>query len=392
MHMWSYNYLGFLKPALFFIALLFCFPLYAQNEIVTLDHTFTDHLFCTDTECFFPEQGLTTKDIYVVEQVDWDKDKNLILHTKGNIVFKKSGKIVSSEKGSIILRSGMEPGEKEKYDGTVVFEGPENIFAEDDGSAQIMMLGAGSVEIYYNPTKGEKDYKYHNAKAYSYSKHIKFLNRRDEHLETYMLVNDRFDLQNIIAFLSGSYALSQDIDATNTKNWHDKKGFEPLKDDRFEKYGFSGNFNGNGYAIKKLFINRPEEDDVGLFSVCGYNTIKNLILEDFNITGAHRVGSLAGEGERGDLKNITVINPTINSQDGGGGIVGAFEDMDAEFVEVKGKIRVTGPKNIGSVFGSVKRGSITLCLAHENDFSVLDQYPFVGHQDESTKVFVQICL
>ena len=144
----------------------------------------------------------------------------------------------------------------------------------------------------------------------------KNMDTSDNDLDTYMLVNNVDDLQNIGLFLHGDYALSQNINANETKDWNEGKGFEPLKsDDR--NMPFSGNFDGNNYSIKGLYINR-NENDVGLFGKCIgrstlHNTVENLTLEDFNIAGDHYVGSIAGFAANCNLLNIRVINPTIKA-------------------------------------------------------------------------------
>src|SRR3989338_10877154 len=50
--------------------------------------------------------------------------------------------------------------------------------------------------------------------------------------------------------LNGDYILTQDIDASATVNWNNGAGFKPIGQ-------FSGVFNGQGYIITNLIINRP---------------------------------------------------------------------------------------------------------------------------------------
>jgi hypothetical protein len=56
--------------------------------------------FCTKTECFFPGKELIDEDIVIDNQINWSNDKNLVLHTKGDIIFRKNGKN-SERKGRI---------------------------------------------------------------------------------------------------------------------------------------------------------------------------------------------------------------------------------------------------------------------------------------------------
>ena len=57
---------------------------------------------------------------------------------------------------------------------------------------------------------------------------------------------------------------------------------------------FRATFEGNGYTISNLMINRGGEDDVGLFGIISWNEIANLGLLNVNITGANNVGGLVG--------------------------------------------------------------------------------------------------
>ncbi len=83
-------------------------------------------------------------------------------------------------------------------------------------------------------------------------------------------------------------------------------GFSPIGDgpSQYSRQGvpFTGNYNGNGYSISNLYINRPKENYVGLF---GYNqgvnvnnmikVLKSLALVNVNIVGNNFVGAVGGE-------------------------------------------------------------------------------------------------
>jgi hypothetical protein len=58
---------------------------------------------------------------------------------------------------------------------------------------------------------------------------------------------------------------------------------------------FSGSFDGQGYEIGDLFIDRPEENYVGLFGAVGEaGMIRNLKAKNAAVTGSEDVGALAG--------------------------------------------------------------------------------------------------
>ena len=360
------------------------FSLYAKEDSIYLDRSSIDRAECTETDCYFPGKVLSDKNIFVNDQINWDKGKNLILHTKRDIVFEKGAKILGRGDVSIILKSGMKPEEKSKYVNTVVFKGDHT---------QVDMLDEGQVKIYYNPVPNQNEHKYLNPKYNFYRSHVKAGNDND-HLKLYMLVNDVYELQSIGVFLSGDYALSQDINAAETKFWNDKRGFEPLKD-ASKKMSFSGDFDGNGYSIKNLFINW-DEHDVGLFGMCGgsditHNKIENLTLENIDITGDHYVGGIAGFAANSDFFNIKIINPVIKSKNVSGCLAGTTDKVVGEAIQIAGDVKVVASegKDNALVVGGASKSIVTLIFETEqkrND--ILKTYRLLGNGDDKT----QICL
>lgn len=112
------------------------------------------------------------------------------------------------------------------------------------------------------------------------------------------------DLQDMNLDLTAYYELGQDIDAAVTVGWNGGLGFDPIGNHPVP--AFVGHFDGKGYKITDLVINRPLEDFVGLF---GYTAgvggeIKNVGLEDVDITGGnYSVAGLVGFND--DFRDIT---------------------------------------------------------------------------------------
>ena len=85
---------------------------------------------------------------------------------------------------------------------------------------------------------------------------------------------------------------------------------------------FSGIFDVNVYTISNLSINLPENTDIGLFGYVGSGgTIQNLTLDNVNITGKIRVGSIVGQN-LGTVTNCTVTNATVSGNRSVGELVG----------------------------------------------------------------------
>ena len=97
--------------------------------------------------------------------------------------------------------------------------------------------------------------------------------------------------------LSRHYVLANDIDATATRNWNDGAGFDPIgeygDEEALANRSFTGVFNGGGYSVRGLRINRPDISGVGLFAVHG-GIVASVGVVDARIVGSRLVGGLVG--------------------------------------------------------------------------------------------------
>lgn len=117
------------------------------------------------------------------------------------------------------------------------------------------------------------------------------------------LIFDCQELQDIgssVENLKASHALATNIDCSDISNF-DPIGYDTgAGDDTW----FTGNFDGNNHKITNLKIDRTE--DIGLFGVTADGTIKNVILENVDITGRYRVGALIGSNMYSTVDNVKV--------------------------------------------------------------------------------------
>jgi hypothetical protein len=130
------------------------------------------------------------------------------------------------------------------------------------------------------------------------------------------------------------YELKNNIDCSDTVNWDKGKGFEPIGDGRivYTNRGntmglanaFYGTFDGKGFNIENLYINRPNENNIGLFSGIGKSTtIKNLDLVNANITGRENTGAFIGSGKGTSINVIDCsVTGSINGGKNTGGLIG----------------------------------------------------------------------
>ncbi|MDG5768249.1 hypothetical protein QA596_12355 [Balneolales bacterium ANBcel1] len=89
-----------------------------------------------------------------------------------------------------------------------------------------------------------------------------------------------------------------DINASETADWNDGKGFIPV--------WLAGSFDGGGYVISDLYINRPDGCCVGLFGSAYMAKIANIGLVDVHIVGRESVGGIAGKSYLSDISSSFV--------------------------------------------------------------------------------------
>ncbi|MCM8791089.1 MAG: filamentous hemagglutinin N-terminal domain-containing protein [Candidatus Omnitrophica bacterium] len=122
------------------------------------------------------------------------------------------------------------------------------------------------------------------------------------------VVYDVYGLQAMKDYLTSTFILDGDIDASGTANWNAGAGFVPIGDNGSQ---FTGSLNGQGHAVSDLFMDRDSDvGTTGYFGLFGYigngGVVRNLGMNrpDISGTGADGgpnqsgfsvfVGSLAG--------------------------------------------------------------------------------------------------
>ena len=127
---------------------------------------------------------------------------------------------------------------------------------------------------------------------------------------------------------------------------------------------YKGTFDGNGKTISNLYINASQEN-MGLFGYILDSTIKNLTLEDANVTNmSNYTGILVGKTfAENTLQNIKISGTCeVNGGDYTGGIAGEHGGKAYNCVN---HATVQGTETVGGLFGRYYSGnfvtSITAC-------------------------------
>ena len=133
-----------------------------------------------------------------------------------------------------------------------------------------------------------------------------------------------------------NFVMTQDIDMSGVNDW---SGIE----------NFKGTFDGNGYKISNLTGSQ------GLFKNTDSAEIKNLELENLNITGnSEKVGGLVGSAINTNLKNIKLSGTVTNNGAKTGALAGYFKNgggATTEISNIASYVDVTGTTQTGGLIG-----------------------------------------
>jgi len=231
-----------------------------------------------------------------------------------------------------------------------------------------------------------------------------------------------YDLDAIGNNLSGSYILMNDLDSTTDgyeelasptanggKGWqpigtftgtgfdsttagyielasptaNEEEGRQPIVI-AAENETFAGSFDGQGYEIRDLFINRPDEMyvGVGLFGVVGEGgVIQNVGMVNADVTGGI-VGSLVGLNAFGTVSN-SYSTGTVTGNVGVGGLVG-WNAGNVSYCYSTGS--VTGTWVVGGLVGGSEHGTVSDCYSTGSVTGDADVGGLVGRNEEEGTV------
>ena len=169
-------------------------------------------------------------------------------------------------------------------------------------------------------------------------------------------------LMNIAKLVNGgktdiNITLTADIDLTG-KNW------TPIGTSFSNKY--TGTFDGGGHTIKGLTVTTNDQF-VGLFGSIGYaGTVKNVMMEDVQITSNRSsgfAGGVAGYSD-GTIENCSVSG-SVSGTVYVGGVVGV--QRDGSITGCSSSATVKGTVDVGGVAGQTNSSAtLTACYATGN--------------------------
>jgi hypothetical protein len=121
-------------------------------------------------------------------------------------------------------------------------------------------------------------------------------------------IRDWYDLDAVRDNVDGDFLLMNDLDSTTAgyeelagPTANEGQGWQPVA---VWPDPFTGSFDGQGFEISDLFIDRPVEDHVGLFSFVETGAvIVGLAVINADVTGNEYVGGLVGHIHDGSLSD-----------------------------------------------------------------------------------------
>jgi hypothetical protein len=160
------------------------------------------------------------------------------------------------------------------------------------------------------------------------------------------------ELQAMEDDLDANYELVNDIDASQTAQFNDGAGFDPVGGPGFDENTpppFTGTFDGNNNTITGLTVTRPDEEYVGLFGGTGSDaTLTNVTLANVTVTGGDNVGGLVGRNNRG---NITTVQATGSVNGTGGNVGGLVGGNFGTLTHTSASGSVAGTNPVGGLVG-----------------------------------------
>lgn len=157
------------------------------------------------------------------------------------------------------------------------------------------------------------------------------------------MVNKGYSFERKFFILTQNLSLEE---YQNGKSWI-PIGYLNEQEESYTAFPFSGYFNGNGFLIDGLYINKPDSNYQGLFGYLYKGIVENLILTNVNVTGKNHVGAIAGRLERFSMIGNCIVKGNVTGDKSVGGIAGSITDSSfiyysSAFGTVSGNSRIGG--------------------------------------------------
>ncbi len=161
-----------------------------------------------------------------------------------------------------------------------------------------------------------------------------------------------------------NFIQTADINAAETRNWNisgtDTLGFSPIGN---STTNFTGSYNGQGYIIDNLFIDRPVTNYIGLFGFANGVTIDSLGVINCDITASSnlKTGVIVGAIYSSNIRNCYSTG-YVTGATYIGGLLGSSQS--SEIRNCYSNVEVTSTSSyVGGLTGKINSSNIINCYS-----------------------------
>ncbi|MBC8385136.1 MAG: hypothetical protein H8E57_06420, partial [Candidatus Cloacimonetes bacterium] len=141
---------------------------------------------------------------------------------------------------------------------------------------------------------------------------------------------DEYEIANLddleeLSLTSGDWGAdfiqTTNINASATSGWDGGAGFSPIGNGSTK---FTGSYNGDGFIISDITMNRPSSNYQSVFGYTNGAVIQNLGLVDCSITAAGATGALSGYSSNGSVADCYSTGSITGNYMNIGGLIGGL--------------------------------------------------------------------
>ncbi|WP_420591704.1 hypothetical protein [Bacterioplanoides sp.] len=150
-----------------------------------------------------------------------------------------------------------------------------------------------------------------------------------------------YELKNNLSFDSNNDGVVNESD----DYWNNGSGWQPVGN---YDAPFIAEFNGNGFAITHLTVNRPSSNNASLFGVIENSAISDLQITEATISGLGESGILSGRASDSDMSDI-ILHGSLKARTDAGGAAG--KSYTSQYRNLAVAIMVDGEYDLAGVVG-----------------------------------------
>lgn len=140
---------------------------------------------------------------------------------------------------------------------------------------------------------------------------------------------------------------------------------------------FSGNFNGQRFAIANYSFSDVTKDNVGLFGYIKNSTIQRLGISNFSIKARNNVGGLVGNTDASSTLDTCFVYGFISGVSNVGGLVGNVITAACNINNSFTNTTIDAQTNVGGIAGNFK-GAISNSYSNSEIYSSTSANDYVG--------------